>query len=474
MNNAATNQETDLVIFGGLVADVNPPDLPKGSSPICTDMDFNVGAVRTRDGLVNVYSYGSTYLDCDTASGTNVAGLDVPWTNPGGVVDASCATVEVNTPSGPQPPTQLGFEMDVSTSGDAVVSLPISTQKVVVLAGTSYAAYVVGDTLGSLSPALFQLNQVIPDTGIVGHMSVGLSASTTRSFSGADDWTVHPTQFAIGTSIVAIEYDGLNLGTVAAPDAPVIDSSLSLQGTLTPTGSPVISAGTGFTADAAYQYVEDVIGTPIAVCVEHMQAGAPGTYAVTFDTNVGTISAGNVTTALAGDWIIAIAALNGTNGDWGVCAYAIPLANPSGPTAGPTSQQLNVSAFPCLLSAPAGIQVTGMQLTVTGFQSNEDPSSLVSVTLVNPTVPVTPRTFQLPSHRRNRSAWRRERTHGGRARPTSARKSRSRFSVSSCNPVRALKPSSTCAARKCASGTRRKVAESLPTSKLSRCRTAES
>ena len=64
-------------------------------------MDFNIGAVRTRDGLVNAYSFGSTFLDCDTTSGTNVAdGINVPWVNPGGVVDASCATVQVNTPGG--------------------------------------------------------------------------------------------------------------------------------------------------------------------------------------------------------------------------------------------------------------------------------------------------------------------------------------------------------------------------------------
>ena len=276
--------------------------------------------------------------------------------------------------------------------------MPISQNKVVIVAGTAYGGYVVSDSLGAAAPGVFELQQTIADGGIIGHLTVGLSALTTRAFTGADTWRNNGTQFNIGTSIVTIEYDGLNLGTTPGSSGlPNFDDQISTTGNLGGTsGSPVISAGTGFTAYAAYQYIEGIISTPVAVCVQHQFAGAAGTYPVTFNSNLGTISAGNLTTASAGDWLIAIAVLNGNTGDWGVCAYAIPLANPLGPTAGPTSQKLDASAFPCLLSIPAGTQITGMQLTLTGFQSNQDPSSVVSVSILNPTNPLTPRVIQFP------------------------------------------------------------------------------
>ena len=57
MNNAGQQQESPLVIFGGLVAELNPADLPPGSAAICCDMDFTVGSVKTRYGVENVYAY---------------------------------------------------------------------------------------------------------------------------------------------------------------------------------------------------------------------------------------------------------------------------------------------------------------------------------------------------------------------------------------------------------------------------------
>ncbi len=45
-----------LDIFGGLVTDMLPGDLPLGVSPDCQDVAFTAGAVRTRPGLVSVFS----------------------------------------------------------------------------------------------------------------------------------------------------------------------------------------------------------------------------------------------------------------------------------------------------------------------------------------------------------------------------------------------------------------------------------
>ncbi len=45
-----------LDIFGGIVTDMKPSDLPLGVSPDCQDVTFTAGAVRTRPGLLSVFS----------------------------------------------------------------------------------------------------------------------------------------------------------------------------------------------------------------------------------------------------------------------------------------------------------------------------------------------------------------------------------------------------------------------------------
>src|SRR5579862_9919939 len=45
-----------LDIFGGLVTDMSPADLPLGVSPDCQDVSFTAGAVRTRPGLLPAFS----------------------------------------------------------------------------------------------------------------------------------------------------------------------------------------------------------------------------------------------------------------------------------------------------------------------------------------------------------------------------------------------------------------------------------
>ena len=47
-----------LTILGGLCSEMAPSDLPQGSSPLTYDTDYDVGRVRTRDGLQSVYVEG--------------------------------------------------------------------------------------------------------------------------------------------------------------------------------------------------------------------------------------------------------------------------------------------------------------------------------------------------------------------------------------------------------------------------------
>ena len=48
--------DVPLDLFGGIVTDMSPPDLPFGVSPDCQDVAFLNGAVKTRPGLLSVFS----------------------------------------------------------------------------------------------------------------------------------------------------------------------------------------------------------------------------------------------------------------------------------------------------------------------------------------------------------------------------------------------------------------------------------
>src|SRR6266566_768570 len=48
--------DAPLDMFGGLVTDVAPADLPPGASPDCADVAFVPGAVKTRPGLLSVFA----------------------------------------------------------------------------------------------------------------------------------------------------------------------------------------------------------------------------------------------------------------------------------------------------------------------------------------------------------------------------------------------------------------------------------
>lgn len=48
-------QSATLDQFLGLVTIASPDSIPEGSSPLCWDVDFDIGSVKTRPGLVSRY-----------------------------------------------------------------------------------------------------------------------------------------------------------------------------------------------------------------------------------------------------------------------------------------------------------------------------------------------------------------------------------------------------------------------------------
>src|SRR5580692_1591390 len=64
--------DSTLTIFGGMVPELNPSDLPQGAAAICCNCDFTVASARTRDGIASVYpansvdfNYVKTFAETD-------------------------------------------------------------------------------------------------------------------------------------------------------------------------------------------------------------------------------------------------------------------------------------------------------------------------------------------------------------------------------------------------------------------------
>lgn len=112
-------QDSALVIMSGLVAEVNPSDLPAGSAAICCDCDFSVGSVKTRAGLENVYTYGGANEQSHASLGTNIAVAGAAnWLNPDNIATNTIGTyatvTTVNQLSGILQASTFGFTIPLT------------------------------------------------------------------------------------------------------------------------------------------------------------------------------------------------------------------------------------------------------------------------------------------------------------------------------------------------------------------------
>lgn len=57
MASPQAQQSAVLDAFLGLLTNVQPESIPEGGSPLCFDVDFTVGDVFTRAGLVSQYVF---------------------------------------------------------------------------------------------------------------------------------------------------------------------------------------------------------------------------------------------------------------------------------------------------------------------------------------------------------------------------------------------------------------------------------
>lgn len=94
--------EVPLSAFLGLYTEASPESLPEGASPLCWDVDFNIGGVGMRPGKQSAFAFsgadtGPNGCNSGTAPLTGLA----PWANPGNITldDGSFASVIPASPS---------------------------------------------------------------------------------------------------------------------------------------------------------------------------------------------------------------------------------------------------------------------------------------------------------------------------------------------------------------------------------------
>jgi hypothetical protein len=102
MNTPEPRSDSALVIMGGLVAEVDAPNLPPGAAAISTDMDYDVGSAFSRDGIAGVYTFEDGDETGVAQQGANGLQLATAWTNPDNIVTntpGTYATVSLLSPN---------------------------------------------------------------------------------------------------------------------------------------------------------------------------------------------------------------------------------------------------------------------------------------------------------------------------------------------------------------------------------------
>jgi hypothetical protein len=88
LNNVQGAGNAELTVFSGTVTLADPTSLPEGASPRNQNCDFNVGAVKTRSGLTNPFTYQNSNV---VGFGNSVAVVSQgsTWNNPDNILSTS-------------------------------------------------------------------------------------------------------------------------------------------------------------------------------------------------------------------------------------------------------------------------------------------------------------------------------------------------------------------------------------------------
>src|ERR1700722_18519994 len=383
MNNAQGKLDSALVVYGGLVTEVNPSDLPAGAAPICSDMDFSIGSVKSRDGLQNVYSYCNGMESCLASNLTDGGGSGQPWSGGSVTVNQNSPANVVNSVNalGAQGSGTGSFTVTITAGASGIKVGDLAFLLVQSHNATVFYPYVnsVTDSLGNTwnlptggsGVAEFKSNTVLVDD-VVSLCSAPMLTAV------APGHTFTITFACIGTGTLTIN-DGvfLNLTGVTYTGNGI---------TVFATGGGVTTNTTTFNSGSTSNHNDWFI----AICYP---LGAPITVIPSGFTTIGGFTTRfqaafyqNTTAATVADqWT------QTTSNGW--ATFFVGFAGIGGPQI-PTSNPLAASTFPCLVSSPIPTDdsILGVQIQVTGSQTSIEAGANLTLTANSATIG----TFQLP------------------------------------------------------------------------------
>ena len=202
--------------------------------------------------------------------------------------------------------TQTAICTAKSTTAGSSCTITVQANQTIIMMGTAFAAYTTLDSNSWwCAPGNFQHAQTYVDpNSTLFNITTGISACVTGSHAGSDTFTVNPTQFQIGSSIVITQWSGLsNASNISG--AAILDSFVGAtsSGTGAITGGNLVTTvtgdlllvigsaanntqsltvGAGYTQDENYNYIEASVNTYVTAAAEHQTAAGPGSYAANF------------------------------------------------------------------------------------------------------------------------------------------------------------------------------------------------
>ena len=389
MNNAtAQSQESPLVIFGGLVAEINPTELPPGSAAIACDVDFTVGSVKTRYGIENVYAYDGSDEILEVGAGVDVAVAGgVAWANPSHIqLDAPPSYASVTLNAVPVAPA-LNNIVNVGSGGNVT-----SVTGTVTAAGSAIQ-------IGDMALVIVNLQPFSGSTPV-----------TVSSFTDTlgNVWTpLAPpqtfTSFFTGKPCTFVIYKA-TMGT-AVP----VSSSFSFMVGFSQAANPNSIAFANIAGLASVDQIQQTAGTSVTPTAGPMTI-AESEFLISF------MSTDAAATVPSAPWISTEASIawggGGALSAQGVwqqatagtysAVWGVALGNYASTFVGFKLGTSPVASFSDILSAsgygfsiPSSSQILGVEVQVKGFQTSSDPSSILTMTPIvggGPSI-----TLQLPS-----------------------------------------------------------------------------
>lgn len=344
MQNVQGIQESALLVFGGLITEVNAFDVPAGSSPICTDCDFTVASVKTRDGLASVYAYQGASETLNAGAGLTT-GTGTAWTNPNNLAISGQSTtvaVPVDSSSALLEGTNFGFTVPLTSQ---IIGMEVTVH------GTAFetgAASISGDftifpsVVVNWSAVILAFDTVSGQTpNIIFRPDLGRTAfenSNTNTFAfspinitNAGDLLIVHAAFQTNSSITPgisdVPVSGLpNTWAIAANVFDAVSHTQiviwkTLANLATTTTIAVTSSANCLTAGAAYWEIQHMVGTVSAPVHATGTSDSPsaGSLITTTPNSFALAVAATAPTAIntmfgGSGWTLPVVALNIQNG----------------------------------------------------------------------------------------------------------------------------------------------------------------